>query len=445
MVVTKEVSRFSRNILDTIRYTRELKALGIGVIFVSDGFSTLDSDAELRLSIMGSIAQEESRKTSARVKWGQTRQMERGVVFGHSMLGYDVRNGKMIIHPEGAQLVRLIFHKYAMEKKGTGVIARELQEAGYRTYSGNPKWSASHIVKILKNEKYVGDLIQKKTYTPDYLTHAKKANRGAEDFVIIHNHHEPIIDRSTWNLAQEQLKKNNRHNAENFGHSNRYVYSGKITCGECGSSFVSRQKTLQSGEKIRRWSCASATNEGSTRRMDASGNHIGCDVGKLLRDDDAIHMLQEALRALQIDKRSIVSKVTTLAIQAIQAGESGSGNDPVRLICELKRTEQKKENMMDSYFSGDISKPELLAMKNHYDQKLQQLQERLKIAEKMAATSSNHCNFCQTIEKTLYSMLNGEQECEAFYKNILEGVTVFKDRHMELKFKYLSLTFHFVG
>ena len=95
LILTKEVSRFSRNILDTIGYTRELKALGIGVLFLNDGINTLEPDAELRLSIMGSIAQEESRKTSTRVKWGQARQMERGVVFGRSMLGYDVKDGKL--------------------------------------------------------------------------------------------------------------------------------------------------------------------------------------------------------------------------------------------------------------------------------------------------------------------------------------------------------------
>lgn len=123
LIITKEVSRFSRNILDTIAYTRELKALGVGVLFMNDGISTLEPDAELRLSIMGSIAQEESRKTSSRVKWGQTRQMERGVLFGRSMLGYDVKDGKMTINPEGAELVRMIFHKYGVEQKGTTIIA----------------------------------------------------------------------------------------------------------------------------------------------------------------------------------------------------------------------------------------------------------------------------------------------------------------------------------
>ena len=111
LILTKEVSRFSRNILDTISYTRKLRRLGIGVVFMNDGINTLDPDSELRLSIMGSIAQEESRKTSSRVKWGQTRRMEQGVVFGRSMLGYDVRDGKMTINSQGASVVRLIFQK----------------------------------------------------------------------------------------------------------------------------------------------------------------------------------------------------------------------------------------------------------------------------------------------------------------------------------------------
>lgn len=131
IIITKEVSRFSRNILDTISYTRELKALGVYVIFMNDGITTSDPDAQLRPSIMGSLAQKENHKTSARVKWEQTHRMEQGVVFGRSMLGYDVKNGKMTINPEGAEIVRLIFHKYGNEKKGTSVTARELREARY--------------------------------------------------------------------------------------------------------------------------------------------------------------------------------------------------------------------------------------------------------------------------------------------------------------------------
>lgn len=206
LIVTKEVSRFARNTVDTLQYTRELKRIGVGVYFMNDNINTLDSDAELRLAIMASIAQEESRKTSERVKWGQKRRMEQGVVFGRNMLGYDVRDGRMYINDEGAEVVRRIFDKFANEGKSTYKIARELSEEGYKTITGNEIWSNTVVLKILRNEKYCGDLIQKKTFTPDYLTHEKKYNHGEEELVILRNHHTPIVSRELWNRAQDRLK-----------------------------------------------------------------------------------------------------------------------------------------------------------------------------------------------------------------------------------------------
>lgn len=158
--------------------------------------------------------------------------MERGVVFGRSMLGYDVKDGRMTINPEGAELVRLIFHKYGVEQKGTSIIARELREAGYKTLTGNTRWNNSHIVKILKNEKYVGDLVQKKTYTPDYLTHQKKYNDGAEEKVCLTDHHEPIIDRVLWNTVQSELQRRNRHGQLAVGHGNA-MYSPERFAAAC--------------------------------------------------------------------------------------------------------------------------------------------------------------------------------------------------------------------
>jgi len=181
LIITKEISRFARNTLDSIQHTRDLKKHGVGVIFLNDNINTLDPDAELRLTIMSSIAQEESRKTSERVKWGQKRRMEQGVVFGRDMLGYDVRNGQMFINPEGAKLVKMIFEKFVHENKGSHTIARELREAGYKTITGNSNWTNTVIYKMLRNEKYCGDLVQKKTITPDYLSHEKntiKAQRN---------------------------------------------------------------------------------------------------------------------------------------------------------------------------------------------------------------------------------------------------------------------------
>ena len=442
-ILTKEVSRFSRNILDTIAYTRELKALGVGVLFLNDGISTLEPDAELRLSIMGSIAQEESRKTSSRVKWGQTRRMEQGVVFGRSLLGYDVKDGRLTVNPEGAELVRLIFHKYGVEKKGTTVIARELREAGYRTHRGGIRWNGSCIVKLLKNEKYVGDLIQKKTITPDYLTHAKKANHGEEELVIIRDHHPPIIDRELWGVVQEELKKRNRNGALGVGHSNRYRFSGKIKCGECGASFVSRQKKRKDGSSTRRWSCYTAVNEGGVH-VDSQGNRVGCDVGSALRDEVAMDMLRQALRTLRLDAGGLIDSVTAIALEAIRAGEQSGGERRESLELRLEQLNRKREAALDAFFSRDITREEMRRMTGRYDQEAAELRERLARTGARSESSCEKAALRDDIRRRVAGLVNGEGDSEIFCKTILDHMVVYRDQRVEVRLNLLPQTWCFV-
>ena len=443
LILTKEVSRFSRNILDTITYTRELKALGVGVLFMNDGISTLEPDAELRLSIMGSIAQEESRKTSTRVKWGQTRRMEQGVVFGRSLLGYDVKDGCLTVNPEGAEIVRLIFYKYGVEKKGTTVIARELREAGHRTHSGNVKWSNTHIVKILKNEKYVGDLVQKKTITPDYLSHAKKYNHGEEEFVIIRDHHEPIIDRELWDTVQRELKKRNRNGELGAGHSNRYVFSGKIKCGECGASFVSRKKSRKDGSLYKRWSCYTATSEGQ-KRIDVRGNEVGCDVGKLLRDELALDILQQSLTTLRMDRDRIIQNVTALALEAIQMCEEGSTDRVEALEYEISQLKQKKADVLDAFFSKQITKEEMHLVNQRYDGELEDLQRRLEGVRERESITYEEDQLEKDVGRQVADIVNCRADSEVLYKNVLDHMVVHKDRKIEIFLNLLPQKWTFV-
>ena len=442
LILTKEVSRFSRNILDTLSYTRELKSMGVHVYFMSDGFGTQDADYELRLTYMGSAAQEESRKTSMRVTWGQQRQMEKGVVFGRSMLGYDVEGGRITVNPQGAELVRLIFHKYAVEQVSTGKLANWLREQGYKTLTGSTKWTPQQIIKILRNEKYVGDLIQRKTYTPDYLTHEKKANHGQVEKIILRDHHEPIIDRELWELAQTRLDQNNKHGEGREVHSNSHLFSGKIRCGCCGGGFVSRVKSTSQGQN-RRWSCAKAVTEGALEYVDANGNAMGCGVGRLVRDDDALNMTQTALKALQIDWEDVVGHVASLALEAIQAGQSNVSDTPERLEFEMEKLREKKERIMDAYLDGAFSKDEMLAMKGKYDAQIEALTDRLAVAEERQKNGTDRAQLKQSLCKKLTALLRGEQESEVLYKTILDKITVFKDRHMELTLSGLSQVYVF--
>ncbi len=443
LILTKEVSRFSRNILDTISYTRELKVLGVGVLFMNDGISTLEPDAELRLSIMGSIAQEESRKTSTRVKWGQTRRMEQGVVFGRSLLGYNVKDGRLTVDLDGAEIVRLIFYKYGVEKKGTTVIARELREEGCRTHTGNVKWSAGHIVKILKNEKYVGDLVQKKTITPDYLSHAKKYNHGEEELVIIRDHHEPIIDRELWDTVQRELRKRNRNGELGAGHSNRYVFSGKIKCGECGASFVSRKKIRKDGSLYRRWSCYTATSEGLKRR-DAQGNEVGCNIGKLLREELAMDILRQSLATLRMDREGIIQNITALALEAIQMSEEGTMDRAEELEYEISQLNRKKADVLDAFFSRQITKDEMQLVNKRYDKELEALQKRLEAAQARGSITYETEQLRDDVGRQVAKIVNGKADSEVLYKNVLDHMVVHKDRKVEVYLNLLPQKWTFV-
>lgn len=416
IVLTKEVSRFSRNLLDTIAYTRRLKDIGVFVIFLTDGINTQEPDAELRLSIMASMAQEESRKTSARVKWGQTRQMERGVVFGHSMLGYDVKDGIMTVNPEGAKLVQRIFHMYGVEGLGSGQIARILTGEGIITPTGKARWTPGYILKILKNEKYMGDLVQKKSYTPDYLTHQKKVNRGEEPIVVLSDHHTPIVSRALWDMVQRERIRRQRKPAG--GASVRHALSGKIKCGLCGANFVARQKRCPNGSTVLRWSCSTVVRGGT------------CEVGRLLRDDDARHMLHQALGALNVDWNEIGEALLAM----IQEVGEGKGKRHQEMWQSLQR---KKEAVMDAYFSGDITVQDMQCMRERY----QRQQDRLDCDQVGEAQPWE--NRGQAMKQVLHALLQGRLSSDALYRTLIQEMVVYPDRHVELTLRGLPHIFVF--
>ncbi|MCL2576739.1 MAG: recombinase family protein [Defluviitaleaceae bacterium] len=336
LIVTKEVSRFARNTLDSIYYTRELKRQGVYVIFLNDGIDTRQPDSEFRLTLMSSMAQDESRKTSERVKWGQTRRMEQGVVFGKNLLGYDVKDGILSINEEGAKIVRLIFSKYVHERKGTQTISRELRESGYKTITGNPKWSRPAVCKILRNEKYCGDLVQKKTFTPDFLTHEKKRNNGEEEFIIIKDHHEPIISRELFENANRILDENSESPEGKSKSSKRYAFSGKIVCGNCDNKFGARFQKRTNGSQYKYWRCLEANQNGKPK-IDDAGNAVGCS-SKIIRNEDAENIMALVLSSLKVDKQSIINS-TMKAIQSISKQQEGLIFDIANAVNEIVANE----------------------------------------------------------------------------------------------------------
>lgn len=419
LIITKEISRFARNTLDSIYYTRDLKKHGVGVIFMNDNINTLDGDAELRLAIMSSIAQEESRKTSERVKWGQKRRMEQGVVFGRSMLGYDVKDGKMTVNEDGAKIVRLIFHKFANENKGTHVIARELREAGI-TPMRVKEWSNTVILRVIRNEKYCGDLVQKKTFTPDFLSHEKKYNRGEEEFVIIKDHHEPIVSRELFEKANRILDEKSLTQEGKAKHSNRYPFSGKIKCGCCGSSYVARYKNRNNGTRYKSWRCYKSATQGSPH-TDKAGNPLGCS-NPSIRNEDAVHIMYLVTCSLQLEEKKITANLLSVIQSVLSVNTNYSHIE--KLKEQIQSVEDKRTQLIDLCISGAITKQEFITKREACDKEISELQDTISGIDQQHLLADQQESVMKEITAAIHEIVSGVEYEDAFYSQILDKMVV---------------------
>lgn len=263
MIITKSISRFARNTLDCLNYVRRLKDLGIGVIFEKENINTLDAKGEVLLSILSSLAQDESRSISENSTWGIRRRFEQGkVAINHTkFLGYDKdENGNLIINEKQAKIVRRIFKDY-LDGKGPNRIARELEEEGVPNWNDKPKWYEGSIRKMLSNEKYKGDALLQKTYTVDYLTKKRIENTGQIPRYYVEDNHPPIIDKDSWEAVQLEMDRKKAFAEEHgfrrvdYGSSDN-PFAGKVICGNCSSAF-GRKIWNSNDERFRRrvWRC----------------------------------------------------------------------------------------------------------------------------------------------------------------------------------------------
>lgn len=433
LIITKEISRFARNILDSISYTRELKALGIGVIFLNDNINTLESDAEMRLAFLSTMAQEESRKTSERVKWGLRRQMEKGVVLGRDMLGYDVRDGKLIINEEGAETVRLIYHKFLDEGKGAHRIAKELRETCVKTSARMKDWSYTAILRILRNEKYCGDLVQQKTYTPDYLTHQKRRNYGEIEMVTIRNHHEPIISRECFDMVQKELKKRSPSRSTEKAFANRYALSGKIVCAECSAGFVRRQKKRKDGTMNVKWVCAESQKNGG-KRKEKDGTVLGCTTNSI-NDRDIKEILQLVVADIMMSR---MNTLDTLLQTIENVVKNVNDNDStVHVQNEIARCEEKKKKLLEMCLNGYIEIKEYKEVCSDLSSQITELEKKLIKEKSNQQMMADKEKTMSDIKEYVNSISAGKEWNETFYRNIVDRIVVYKGRKIEIHLKLM--------
>ena len=258
LVITKSISRFARNTVDCLRSIRQLKTQQVAVYFEKENINTLDAKGEVLITIMASLAQQESQSISQNVKMGIHYQYQQGKVrLNHScFLGYTKDTaGNLVIVPEEAETVRRIFHEF-LAGKSTRKIALDLTRDGIPTATGRSKWHDSTIRSMLRNEKYMGDALLQKGFTIDYLTKKKVRNLGELPQYYVENNHEPIISREAFQQAQgELLRREHLYSASGMReiHSCKYALSGRMICCRCGSSYRRMRSKIASQNTI--WRC----------------------------------------------------------------------------------------------------------------------------------------------------------------------------------------------
>lgn len=276
LIITKSISRFARNTLDTLQYVRLLKEHNVAIQFEKENINTLTMNGEMLLVILSSLAQQESESISSNVKMGLKMKMKRGETVGFSgCLGYDYNplDKTFIINEEEAEIVRFIFGRY-IEGAGAFVIAKELTKLNYKTPKGNTQWGEGTVRGIIKNEKYKGDMLLGKTFTVDPLTHRRLDNMGEEEKYYIHNHHESIITEELFEEAQKILHiRSSKHNGKGRTdkYSKKHAFSSMIKCGFCGSTAIRR--IWHSGTKHEKniWLCVKFVKEGKKSCPDCKG------------------------------------------------------------------------------------------------------------------------------------------------------------------------------
>lgn len=381
MVITKSISRFARNTLDTLKYVRLLKEKYIAVYFEDEKINTLTMDGELLLVVLSSVAQQEVENISVNVKKGLKMKMKRGELVGfQGCLGYDYnKEDKTItVNEKEAEIVRYIFNRY-IEGAGGSVIGQELENLGYVTKYGSSTWAPSTILGIIKNEKYKGDLLLGKTFTVDPISKRRLDNMGEEDQFYIREHHEPIISEEVFEKAQEILNRRNK-NRGNIGdgkrekYSRKYAFSCMLECGFCGSTLSRRN--WHSGSEYNKviWQCVVATKKGKKYCPDSKG----------IPEQAIEEAFLESYRLLCDDNKDILDEFLQRMDDTLSS--STVNKQLSKLDKEIESIERKKSKLVDMRLEDTIDKVSYEAKYSSFTEKQEQL---LKDREKLQETAAN--------------------------------------------------------
>ncbi len=368
LIITKEISRFARNTLDSLQYTRELLTLGVGVFFQNDNINTLDEDAELRLTIMSSIAQDELRKLSSRVKFGHQQAIKSGVVLGNSRIfGYKKDGKRLIIDESQAPMVRDLFRLYATGEYSMKQLEKIFYDQGYRNYNGN-KIAHTTMSGIISNPKYKGYYVGNKVRIVDMFTKKQKF-LPPEEWVMFKDETgdlvPAIVSEELWDKANEVLRRRSEDVKNRQGicnHAN--LLTGKLYCSHCGTAYYRRESKSKDGTVNSKWVCSNKINNGAEACPSFA-----------IYEDEIKPILFEVFNETRVDVESMLETYIEM-FKSMQAD-----NETAKQIEEQKRiitlAEQKKNKLLELVTVGAITTTNFKSMTSTCDCEVEEAEKLL--------------------------------------------------------------------
>lgn len=416
-IITKEISRFSRSTLDSIRYTQELLDYNVGVFFQNDNINTLDTDSEFRLVIMAGVAQDEIRKLSERLKFGFRQAIKNGHVLGNDKLyGYDKKDCVLTVNEEEAEIIRIIFDLYGNQRLGTRTISKRLMELGYTSREGNA-FNTLTIRHILENPKYKGWYCGNKSQSVDYRT-KRNVLLDESEWVMYPDPSIPaIVSEELWNRANALYKRRReemKSHSSGLSFHNRYPYSAKIYCEEHGTTFHRQVIQTKKGQQ-EVWQC----------KVYRSHGRAACPAPQI-RSSDLDVILSDIFKELVRDKEKIIDSLVTVLTNIPKEVDYG------KLRCQVENEmddlERKKNRLLDLSIAGALTVEEFKERNDAFNAQIQECQGKLTAIRQEEENQSSEELDIPAIRQALDEALRFTGEIDtALVATILDKVVVKKE------------------
>ena len=414
LILTKEISRFSRNTVDSIKYTEYLLKQGVIVYFLSDNLNTIQEDAEFRLTIMSSMAQDEVRKLSERVKFGINRMIKDRKLIGGNLTGYYKKDGRYEINPNEAPIIKYLFTTYASGSLGLKRIGEELAQMGYLNSKCKP-YSQTALAKMLSNPRYKGFYTAKLTEVDDYKTHKKKKIPKEEQIIEKDERIPAIVSEELWdkaNFIHERRKKlPSRHVLNSDAHIKNYKYSAKLYCKDCNSIFIRNGGSNRMASPT--WSCKTYRTQGISKCQSPI-------IKESYLDKIFIELFTDFIK----HKKDYLSQVLSEYKNIIK--NNSNEIDTEEMSSKIDQITKQKDKLLDLSLKGMIDDFEFKKRNDKFNIDLQNLQNQLQNLKSDSLEAKNLSQKLNMIETCLNSKLDIKENLPYLVNLLIDRVIIEK-------------------